>query len=535
MEGGGSLKLHLLRVIIFSAYVIFISTSSILLEKTEYTSILIVGGSLFIVSIIASSRSLIVRLLQITFLVLFHWYSQLNWCLPLYLLLAANEYYYLNNFKKSILVGLLFGTLYSLIRISYSPAELYTFLITISDLLSFTVFALLIYYIIYSEKSRKLLKQEREQLLKQDSLTGLINFEQCHKHLDELIKNQTRYTFLLIDCQDTTSINHQTYGSEMLVKVAQALDRFLKEADMIARYGGDQFALTIKTEGSEKSLKQIQECLETEISQVLGIMLTYGYASFPKDASTKESLIFAAENNLYEEKRKLWLKREEQMLNSEKLKVVGELAAGMAHEIRNPITTVQGFLQMSKTSDYNIEQWYELMMGEITRVSELTTEFLQFSKPQASQYKKYSFDECIQRVIQLIECEVLAHGHHLKYEPTNAPLIALMDKDKIVQALLNLIKNGIEAMEVGGTLTIRLDRQGNEGIIEFGDTGCGIPEEMVNQLFHPFFTTKENGTGLGLSICHKIIQDHGGTIRVKGNLNKGSVFRITLPLSNNSL
>lgn len=530
------MNLHIMRSGVFTAYVIFVSTSSILLERTNHASLLILGGTLFIISMIVEKRSPITRLLQLVLLVIFHWYSQLNWCLPLYLLLAANEYYYIKSFKKSILVALLFGTLYTLIRISYSPAGLYTFLVTISDFLSFVVCALLIYYIIRGEKARHLLTKEREDLMIRDSLTGLINFEQCHKQLDVLIENQTSHTFFLIDCQDVRSLNHETDGgSKMLINVAQALDQLVIEAYMIARYGGDQFAIIIKEDGSQRILIQVQKCLETEIPQLLGVKLTYGYADFPKDARTKEKLISVAESNLYEEKKKLWLKREEQMLSSEKLKVVGELAAGMAHEIRNPITTVKGFLQMSKASDYNVEQWYELMMGEITRVSELTTEFLQFSKPQATHFKIHSIDECVHRVIYLTESEVVAHGHQLKYKPTKVPMFALMDKDKMVQVLINLVKNGIEAMEEGGTVTIRLALQGNEGIIEVEDTGCGIPEESVSELFHPFFTTKENGTGLGLSICHKIIQDHGGTIRVEDHHKKGSKFRITLPLSKNSL
>lgn len=385
-------------------------------------------------------------------------------------------------------------------------------------------------------KGKKRLSEQSEHLIKHDSLTGLFNFEECHKQIEALIENQTSHTFFLIDCEDVRSLNHETGGgSKMLVKIAQSLDQLITNAHMIARYSGDQFALAIKIEEAESTITQVKECLRTEIPQLLGVQLTYGHADFPKDGGTKEKLISVAESNLNEKKRKLWLKREEQMLSSEKLKVVGELAAGMAHEIRNPITTVKGFLQMSKANDYNVEQWYELMMGEITRVSELTSEFLQFSKPQASQFKRHSIDECIQRVIQLTESEIVAQGHQLKYGQTEAPMFVLMDRDKMVQVLLNLVKNGIEAMEECGSVTIRLKKQRNEGIIEVEDTGCGIPEALVSELFHPFFTTKENGTGLGLSICHKIIQDHGGTIRVEAQLKKGSRFRITLPLLNNSL
>jgi signal transduction histidine kinase len=109
-------------------------------------------------------------------------------------------------------------------------------------------------------------------------------------------------------------------------------------------------------------------------------------------------------------------------------------------------------------------------------------------------------------------------------------LYSLVDKDKVVQVLLNLVKNAIESMDESGTVTITLYQEQSKGVIEVQDTGCGIPESNLQQLFHPFFTTKESGTGLGLAICHKIIQDHCGKIEVESIVNEGTVFRIYLPL-----
>jgi signal transduction histidine kinase len=105
-----------------------------------------------------------------------------------------------------------------------------------------------------------------------------------------------------------------------------------------------------------------------------------------------------------------------------------------------------------------------------------------------------------------------------------------VDKDKVVQVLLNLVKNAMEAMGESGTVTIALHLEQSNGIIEVQDTGSGISESDLQQLFQPFFTTKESGTGLGLAICHKIIQDHGGKIEVESTINEGSLFRVYLPL-----
>lgn len=226
-------------------------------------------------------------------------------------------------------------------------------------------------------------------------------------------------------------------------------------------------------------------------------------------------------------KREVWLKREEHMLRSEKLRLVGELAAGMAHEIRNPLTTVRGFLQIAKESRYNIEPWYDVLMEEITRVSELTGEFLQFSKPHAMNFRIQPLRDCVQRVVSLMESEAILLGHQLQLEwdPT---VQILMDKDKIVQVLVNLVKNAFEAMETQGTVSIRVSRDNGNACLTVSDTGPGIPEGHLEQIFHPFFTTKKNGTGLGLAICQKIIQDHGGIIEIEST-SQGTAFHISFP------
>jgi diguanylate cyclase (GGDEF)-like protein len=520
-------------VYIFSIYVVFIMISSVLMEKAYNTPLLIIFGALFMISIISEKRYPRSRYMQILLLGLFHWYSQLNWCMPLYILLAVKQFYNISKLSKSVLISLLFGTLYTSIRLSYSPMTLYSALVSISDFISFFVVGMMLYYLINSENEKKLLNEEKDHLLKHDSLTGLINFDECHKQMEVLLKGKRRFGLFLIDCSDLKSINMKLGiqgGNELLKKMADSLKDKFKEALIIARYGGDEFVLAVKVKEGEDTMSVVSEYLDTDLVELLGVHLAYGCAIYPKDGSTKDDLIPVAEGKLFEMKREMWLAREEHLLRSEKLRMIGELAAGMAHEIRNPLTTVKGFLQMSKASNYNVERWYELLMGEITRVSELTAEFLQFSKPQANQLIRHSLEECVQRVIYLVESEVIAQGHQLKYQTDHSDLYCLVDKDKLVQMLLNLVKNAIEAMGENGIVTLHLYQDQSYGIIEVQDTGCGISESNLQQLFHPFFTTKESGTGLGLAICHKIIQDHGGKIEVESTVNEGTVFRVYLPL-----
>lgn len=224
-------------------------------------------------------------------------------------------------------------------------------------------------------------------------------------------------------------------------------------------------------------------------------------------------------------------KREELRYQEEKNKLLAEMAAGLAHEIKNPLTIIQGFLQHSKERDYNIQPWYDLILSEVNRMNKLTVEFLQFSKPNVSLYQSHSIHECLKKVISLTESKVNRSGHQIVYTEFDPRLFIKMDIDKMVQVFVNLINNAIESMEKSGEITIRLARVENKALVEVRDRGVGIDEADLNRIFHPFFTTKSEGTGLGLSICQKIIQDHGGTIEAAGNVNQGTLFTICFPLN----
>jgi len=221
---------------------------------------------------------------------------------------------------------------------------------------------------------------------------------------------------------------------------------------------------------------------------------------------------------------------EEQFFQSEKLKVAGELAAGMAHEIRNPLTTVKGFLQLSEKQGYNIGPWYDVIIAEVNRMNKLTVEFLEFSKPHQSHYKVMSVHECLQKVLSITLSEALILGHQIMYQEYRSELIVRMNVDKLVQVLVNLIKNAYEAMDQNGKVTLTLDRKDEYAVIVLRDTGKGIDPKALRRIFDPFYTTKESGTGLGLSISLKIIEDHGGKMAVASELNKGTTFTISLPL-----
>lgn len=234
-----------------------------------------------------------------------------------------------------------------------------------------------------------------------------------------------------------------------------------------------------------------------------------------------------AKNLLKEEK-----KREELRYQEEKMKLLGEMAGGLAHEIRNPLTIIQGFIKHSKEHNYNIKPWYDLILSEVSRMNKLTVEFLQFSKPNVSLYQTYAIHECLKRVIVLTDSKARSSGHQIIYTDYNPDLFLPMDFDKMVQVFVNLINNAIQSMVENGDITIRLLKDENKAVVEISDKGVGIEDANLEKIFSPFYTTKSDGTGLGLSICQKIIQDHGGTIKVTSIPNQGTTFTICFPLKN---
>lgn len=231
---------------------------------------------------------------------------------------------------------------------------------------------------------------------------------------------------------------------------------------------------------------------------------------------------------------------EEQVQRSDRLAMIGQIAAGTAHEIRNPLTSIKGFLQMFKKTlqDKGMEKeqgYADIMLTEINRINELVSEFLLLSKPKNVTFDLVDVSSVLQDIMPIINNEALLHGVMIfNHSGREMPLV-VADRELLKQVFLNICKNGIEAMVDGGTLTIseKVDTEyGNKVNIEIHDTGPGIPSFLIDKIFDPFFTTKQNGTGLGLSVCQRIIHDIGGSIRVSSK-GFGTTFTVSIPFSDN--
>lgn len=221
------------------------------------------------------------------------------------------------------------------------------------------------------------------------------------------------------------------------------------------------------------------------------------------------------------------------LFEREKMAIIGQMSAAMAHEIRNPLTSIRGYAQLLKIKDYDkskINTYLDIMIGEIDRANSLISDFLQLARPKETNLKEQSIVELINEFMELFLPYALLNNIEVTYETQDPLLSCLLDKNQIMQVLLNIGKNAVEAMDSGGKLKIVSGYDGEKHVfICLEDNGQGIPEDMIPKLGVPFFTTKEKGTGLGLSTCYSIIAAHGGYIDVKSTVGKGSSFTIYLP------
>ncbi len=237
---------------------------------------------------------------------------------------------------------------------------------------------------------------------------------------------------------------------------------------------------------------------------------------------------------LAEREQRLKTVTRQQITRSEKLASLGRLAAGVAHEINNPLTGVLTFAHLLREKDNMDQQDQEdldLIIRETTRAAEIVKGLLDFARERAVVKEALSINDVIQRTIRLIRNQKLFDRILIDEQLVNDLPEVEGDMNQLQQVMLNLSLNACEAMPTGGTLTIRTVTQEDRVLVKLTDTGCGIKKEHQDQVFEPFFTTKPvgKGTGLGLSVTYGIIQQHGGTLEFESEEGQGTTFTVTLP------
>lgn len=223
----------------------------------------------------------------------------------------------------------------------------------------------------------------------------------------------------------------------------------------------------------------------------------------------------------------------EKLRRAERLSAVGQLSAGLAHEIRNPLASISGaagILMRANAPPADVEDCLQIIQAESTRLSRLLTNFLEFARPRSLRLQPTELGPLLESVIALAGHQAAAA--HVLIECHVKPGLDLLqcDPEQLKQVLLNLILNAVQSSPTGGVVQLRARREGSRLILEVTDEGRGIPPELRERIFEPFFTTRENGTGLGLAVAAKIAEQHEGSLAAFANDAGGATLRLELPL-----
>lgn len=224
----------------------------------------------------------------------------------------------------------------------------------------------------------------------------------------------------------------------------------------------------------------------------------------------------------------------EQLRRADQLKTLGEVAAGLAHELRHPLASIRGALEIIEERsqpDSPEAEFSRLAMLEVQRLDNLVGEFLRYARPHGPNLHPTSLHDVVQRVNALLRVEAERGGVTLTVPPSDKVPDLSLDAFQIEQVLLNVTLNAIQASPPGSSVRIRLRVEQQDAIIEVADEGPGIPSAVQARLFTPFFTTKEKGTGLGLAIAHRIVSAHNGRIDVSESSPSGTCVHVRLPIA----
>lgn len=225
-------------------------------------------------------------------------------------------------------------------------------------------------------------------------------------------------------------------------------------------------------------------------------------------------------------------KKTEELLNkSDTLAAIGQLAAGVAHEVRNPLTVIKGFIQLFQINQEDQDKYFGLMLSEIERIESILHEFLSIAKTDVIPTEKKNICSILRNVVSLINTRAIMTNIQIDLHIESKELMIDCCENQLKQVFINILQNSIEAMPDGGTISISVKKsEREEVIINMVDEGIGIPEERIKRLGEPFYSTKEKGTGIGLMLSYKIIESHQGRISIMSEVGVGTSVTIYLPI-----
>ena len=261
------------------------------------------------------------------------------------------------------------------------------------------------------------------------------------------------------------------------------------------------------------------------------IHVTKDGKEIPVEISTKHfmlndrKMVISIARDLTERK-----KTEEFLRYTENISMIGELSAGIAHEIRNPLTSIRGFVQLLFAQSKLESKFHDIILSEVDRINSIIGELLLLGKEIPSDQRDCNLVQVLRQVIVLLNAQAHMTDNEIVMLTDLTTLPIRCADNKLKQVFINILKNAIEASPQGAEITVELSREEDTGVIRIADIGAGIPKEYINHIGSPFFTTKSEGNGLGVMVSRKIIHNHKGTLLFKTNTPTGTIVEITLPV-----
>jgi len=229
--------------------------------------------------------------------------------------------------------------------------------------------------------------------------------------------------------------------------------------------------------------------------------------------------------------RRRQLEAQDQVERSQKLSLVGQIAAGVAHEIKNPLASIKGaadILTDPSTAETERAEFRDILRGEVRRIDATVAEFLEFARPRATRHELVDLHGLVGGTVKQMAPQADRAGVALRFSGEQATVTG--DEEKLRQLVLNLLLNAVQATGENGNVSVGIHPRKDTVVLKVVDDGCGIPAEQAEQVFEPFFTTRSSGTGLGLAVARTIVEEHGGTITLAGQPGNGTTVTVSLPV-----
>jgi len=324
---------------------------------------------------------------------------------------------------------------------------------------------------------------------------------------------------------------HRLYVLQRLYYVAIALgslDMGWRGGLSVALLSGTAFAIGTPSIWTVSRVDMLDKCLEICVFCLVGVL-----TGILTDRQRKQQHALRNATDDLRQAHQDLRENFESMKRAERLHALGQLSAGLAHEIRTPLASIEGAAAIVQRVSHSEERCHELLdiiQKESRRLNRLLTSFLDFAKPRRPDLKRVEIDDLFNSVMALVQHAGNNRGLALtKDTPPGLPMLEC-DPEQLKQVLLNLVMNAIQAMPQGGTIVLAARQNGDTVSLDVQDQGCGISEDNLDRVFDPFFTTKETGSGLGLSVADQIVRQHGGELMIARSSPEGATVRISLPL-----